>query len=173
LVVGFNGRRRGFPFQSTLAIFDVFAQRFAGADDYLTKPFDVDESMARIRANVRPGQDGAEPPVTVGALSFDLRAHEAFVGGRPLVLHRRELDLLEALVRRVGRTTPRETLILEFYGGEGEPLSNALDALISRVRKHLSEKQGGGRFCRYAALAMCSPNRRREALGGTHDQAGV
>ena len=100
--------------------------------------------MARIRANVRCGQDGAEPPVTVAALSFDLRAHEAFVGGRPLVLHRRELGLLEARVRRVGRTTPRETLILEVYGGEGEPLSNALDALISRLRKHLSEKQAGG-----------------------------
>ncbi len=124
---------------------DKVAGLDAGADDYLTKPFDIDEFLARIRANLRRSGDGAGsvPPVTVGALSFDLEAREVFVSGRPVVLHRRELALLESLVRRVGRATPRDTLIDEVYGGEGEIQSNALDALVSRLRKHLNECEAG------------------------------
>jgi two-component system, OmpR family, response regulator len=126
------------------AVSDKIAGLEAGADDYLTKPFDVYELMARIRANLRRSGAGSnEPPVTVGALSCDLQTREAFVGGRPLVLHQRELALLESLVRRAGRTTSRETLLAEVYDGADEPRSNALDALISRLRKHLNDEQAG------------------------------
>ena len=123
---------------------DKIAGLDAGADDYLTKPFDVNELMARVRANLRrSGTDAPEPPITVGALSYKLRSREASVHGRPLVLHRRELALLDSLVRRDGRATPRETLIEEVYGGEEEFQSNALDALVSRLRKHLNENEAG------------------------------
>ncbi|PWB82145.1 MAG: two-component system response regulator, partial [Methylocystaceae bacterium] len=71
--------------------------------DYLTKPFDADELMARIRACLRrPGGD-PQPPVVVGALSFDLETREVCVNGEAVVLHRRELALLETLVRHAGR----------------------------------------------------------------------
>jgi two-component system OmpR family response regulator len=124
---------------------DKVAGLDAGADDYLTKPFDTDEFLARIRANLRRSGErvGSVPPITVGGLSFDLSAKEVFVSGRPIVLHRRELALLESLMRRVGRATPREALIEEVYGLEGELQSNALDALVSRLRKHLNENEAG------------------------------
>jgi two-component system, OmpR family, response regulator len=86
---------------------------------------------------------GAQPPVTVGALSFELASREIFVSGRPITLHRRELALLESLVRRRGRATARDTLVEEVYGGKCELQSNALDALVSRLRRHLNENNAG------------------------------
>ena len=124
---------------------DKIAGLDAGADDYLVKPFDVDELLARVRANLRRNEadKGAQPPLTVGELSFDLAAREANVAGRPIVLHRRELALLESLLRRHGRAAPRDALIEEVYGGGGGLQSNALDALVSRLRRRLNAEGAG------------------------------
>lgn len=110
----------------------------AGADDYLAKPFDAEELRARIRAALRrPG--GEQPPaIHCGDLCFDPTSREVTIAGSLLVLGRRELALLEALIRRTGRVVQRGTLLEEVYGFDDEIQSNALDAHISRLRARLS-----------------------------------
>ncbi|WP_330085044.1 response regulator transcription factor [Methylocystis iwaonis] len=111
----------------------------AGADDYLAKPFDLDEMMARIRACLRrPGAE-APPPVVLGKLSFDLASHQVSIDGKPMVLHRRELALLEALMRNSGRIVLRNQLQDEVYGFDDDVQGNALNILVSRLRKRLHD----------------------------------
>jgi DNA-binding response OmpR family regulator len=77
--------------------------------------------------------------VTVGALEYDLAAREPKVGGTTLALPRRELAILDALVRRAGRVVMREHLESQVYGYDDEISSNALEAHISRLRKRLAD----------------------------------
>ena len=110
-----------------------------GADDYLSKPFDTDELLARIRAALRrPGAEDA-PPIQCGRLGFNLSTRTVTIGGAPLALKRRELAVLESLIRRVGRVVQRDTLIEEVYGFDDDIQSNTLDAHVSRLRARLAE----------------------------------
>ena len=110
-----------------------------GADDYLGKPFAVEELLARLRAVLRRPADMLSETMRLGRLSFDVSNREACVGGEPLDLPRRELLVLEALLRRMGRTVARSSLEEAVYSIDDEIQSNALDTHISRLRRRLSE----------------------------------
>ncbi len=114
-----------------------------GADDYLIKPFDVDEMFARIRAVRRRPADLAREEIHVGALLFDVTNDEASVGGVRLDLTRRELRVLASLVKRRGRTVLREALEQAVFGFDDEVQSNTLDSHISRLRRKLAEANAG------------------------------
>lgn len=115
----------------------------AGADDYLTKPFNLDEMIARIRANLRKRDGGATPPVIIGAMSFDLVRRAVAVAGESVLFSRRELILLEALIRRANCVVSRETLNAELYGYGEEVQDHALTSLVSRLRARLASLDAG------------------------------
>ncbi|HEV7321268.1 MAG TPA: response regulator transcription factor [Ensifer sp.] len=115
----------------------------AGADDYLSKPFAVEELMARLRALARRPVSLKAEQTKVGRLIYDFRHREAAVDDKPLDLLRRERLALEALMRRPGRTVLRATLEESVYAMEDEIESNALDSHLSRLRRKLDDVSAG------------------------------
>ncbi|CUX58890.1 MULTISPECIES: response regulator transcription factor [Agrobacterium] len=114
-----------------------------GADDYLPKPFEVDELLARIRAVLRRSPDISTQKIALGHLDFDIQVREAYVGGVRLALTRRELLILESLLRRPGRTILKNVLEDAVYAFDDEIASNSLEANVSRLRKKLIEAEAG------------------------------
>ncbi|WNJ88524.1 response regulator transcription factor [Bosea sp. 685] len=114
-----------------------------GADDYLAKPFAIDELLARLRAVLRRPVGLAPDTLRAGRLEFDWRDRCASIDGVTLDLPRRELLVLEALLRRRGRTVQRAALEEAVYGFDDEIQSNALDMHVSRLRRKLADAGAG------------------------------
>lgn len=114
-----------------------------GADDYLVKPFALEEMLARIRAVQRRPNELAPDEILVGDLVFDMAHSEARVRGTRLNLQRREVRVLTALLRRRGRTVLRESLEEAVYGFDDTIQSNILDSHVSRLRRKLSDSGAG------------------------------
>jgi two-component system response regulator QseB len=109
----------------------------AGADDYLVKPFDLDELAARIRASLRRQSGRAEPVIQVGELTLNPATHEVALRGAPIALSAREFALLQAFLDRPGAVLSREHLEEKLYGWGEEIESNAVEVYIHALRKKL------------------------------------
>ncbi|MCL5965899.1 MAG: response regulator transcription factor [Deltaproteobacteria bacterium] len=140
LLKGLRRRGNGIPVL-ILTARDAVADRVrgldAGADDYLVKPFDLEEMAARIRALLRRRAGRAQPLIVYGALTLDPVTHEAACRGNPLLLSAREFALLQALLEKPGAVLSRARLEERLYGWDEEVESNAVEVHIHNLRKKL------------------------------------
>lgn len=116
----------------------------AGADDYVVKPADVDEIAARIRALLRRPGPRAQTQLQAGPLLLDSARRAAHCYDRPLDLSRREMDLLELLLRQAGMVVRRDALENALYAFNEPVTPNAVEATVSRLRRKLEEAGGRG-----------------------------
>jgi len=117
-----------------------------GADDYLTKPFDKAELMARIQAIVRRSKGHAQSLIRTGKLTVNLDAHTVEVEGQPIHLTGKEYGILELLSLRKGTTLTKEMFLNHLYGGMDEPELKIIDVFICKLRKKLTNATDGENY---------------------------
>src|ERR1700757_3139409 len=109
-----------------------------GADDFITKPFDKDELLARMQAIVRRSKGFSQPSLHIGPLELHLDSHEVLVDGQSVHLTGKEYAILELLVLRKGMVMTKETFLNHLYGGMDEPEMKIIDVFICKLRKKLA-----------------------------------
>ena len=114
-----------------------------GADDFITKPFDKAELVARMQAIVRRSKGYSQPTLRVGKLQLNLDSREVLVAGVPVHLTGKEYSILELLVLRKGMVLTKEAFLNHLYGGMDEPEMKIIDVFICKLRKKLAQAGEG------------------------------
>ena len=117
-----------------------------GADDYLTKPFDRRELIARIQAIVRRSKGQSESVIKTGRLAVNLDTRTVEIAGQPLHLTGKEYAILELLALRKGTTLTKEMFLNHLYGGMDEPELKIIDVFICKLRKKLAAATDGENY---------------------------
>lgn len=117
-----------------------------GADDYLTKPFDRRELVARIQAIIRRSKGHAHSVIKTGKLVVNLEARTVEVDGKPLHLTGKEYGILELLSLRKGTTLTKEMFLNHLYGGMDEPELKIIDVFVCKLRKKLTTATSGENY---------------------------
>ena len=114
-----------------------------GADDYITKPFDKSELIARIQAVIRRSKGYSQPLLRIGNLQLNLDSRDVVVDDQPVHLTGKEYAILELLVLRKGMVLTKEAFLNHLYGGIDEPEMKIIDVFICKLRKKLAQAGAG------------------------------
>ena len=120
-----------------------------GADDFITKPFDKSELLARMQAITRRSKGFSQPTLRLGAIELNLDSREVTVDGQEVHLTGKEYSILELLVLRKGMVLTKEAFLNHLYGGMDEPEMKIIDVFICKLRKKLAagRRRQSDRYC--------------------------
>jgi two-component system, OmpR family, response regulator len=140
------------------AVDDRVAGLDLGADDYLTKPFELAELDARVRALIRRAHASPTPEIVHGPLRLDIVGRRLYCRGQPLELSARELSVVELLLLREGRVVTKQQIVDHLYGWEDTSSSNAVEVFVYRLRRKLEPSGVDIRTVRGMGYLIEKPN---------------